>query len=256
MQDARKEAGRRTGGAGYTRPVPGWLASLLAALLPEPERGALVRRHGGDPPRASMLVGATQFVLGARLVHDSVMSHLRRGAEAMSVEFLRLAETRQVRGEEALGLTWGGAVLWLDWLLRPTSWLLLSLPVVGLLRAAAYLGPREAIAEPSVWAAARIVRAARRALGAASVRAEFGDAAAPDEVSVEGDAVLLVHTARPRAEWNDAVTIEVDGRFFRVARHDEVHLHGRRRHRYRLAAAGEHDVIRRLLRYELPPPVR
>lgn len=236
------------------RGVPRWLASLLGALLPEPERSALARRHGGDAPRASMLLGAAQFVLGARLVHDDVMSFLRRGAEAMTTEFMRLAETRQVTSEEALGLTWGGSVVWLHWLLRPTSWLLLSIPAVGLLRAAAYLGPREAIAEPSVWAVARLLRLGRRLVGAASERAEFGDAAALDEVVAEGAAILLVHAARPRPEWNDAVTIECGGRYFRVARHDEVHLHGVRRHRYRLVEAGEHDVIRRLLSYRPPPP--
>jgi hypothetical protein len=49
------------------------------------------------------------------------------------------------------------------------------------------------------------------------------------------------------------VTIEADGRFFRVAHHDRVESGGRHRHRYHLEEAPEHEVIRRLLRYQPPP---
>ena len=120
-----------------------WLASLLGALVPEPERGALVRRFGGDPPRASLLIGAVEFVAGLNFLYESGMAHFRAAGEAMAIEFLRQAERATPSTEQAMGLTLGGAVVWLAWLLRPTTWLLISIPLVGLLRSSAYLTASE-----------------------------------------------------------------------------------------------------------------
>jgi hypothetical protein len=63
---------------------------------------------------------------------------------------------------------------------------------------------------------------------------------------------LLVRTARPKREWRDGVTVEVAGSFYRVAARDLADGPAGRRHRYRLAPAPEHEVIRRLVRYAPP----
>jgi hypothetical protein len=233
-----------------------WLASLLGALVPEPERGALVRRFGGDPPRASLLIGAVEFVVGLNFLYDSGMAHFRAAGEAMATEFLRQAERATPTTEQAMGLTLGGAVVWLAWLLRPTTWLLISIPLVGLLRSSAYLTSREAVAEPAVWALLRLRSALTRLAGASRQRLEFGAADAPDEIEIADDGAVVVLSARPRPAWSELVTIEIDGRFYRVAWHDRVERDGRHRHRYRLEEAPEHEVIRRLLRYEPPAQPR
>lgn len=232
-----------------------WLASLLGALVPEPERGALVRRFGGDPPRASILIGAVEFVAGLNFLYESGMAHFRAAGEAMATEFLRQAERATPSSEQAMALTLGGAVVWLAWLLRPTTWLLISIPLVGLLRSSAYLTSREAVAEPAVWALLRLRAALLRLHGASRQRVEFGAADLPDEVEPGAAGGLAVLSARPKPAWNDLVTIEIDGRFYRVALRDRVERDGRHRHRYLLEEAPEHEVIRRLLRY-VPEPRR
>lgn len=233
--------------------MPGWLASLLAALLPEPERGDFERRWGGDPARASMAIGAAQFLAGAHLVYESARTFLYAGTAAITDEFWRQANQRSMGSDEILGFTWGGAVLWLGWLLQPTTWLLISIPLVGLLRVAAYLTTSQPVAEPVVWAAVRGASLARRIVGSASERAEFGAATSGEELVRDEAGDLLLLTPRRKPEWTEAATIEIDGRFYRIAEQDTVEAGpGRRQYRYRLVAAGEHDVIRRYLRYDPP----
>jgi hypothetical protein len=144
-------------------------------------------------------------------------------------------------------------MLWLGWLARPGSWLLLSVPLVGLLRLVSYLTVGQAVAEPAVWAGARLVGTVRRAAGRARERAEYGAAESPDQVEPGEGRELVVLTARPRPEWSDGATIGVGERFYCVAERDEVVAAGRRRHRFRLVEAPEHEVIRRYLRYDPPP---
>lgn len=232
--------------------MPPLLASLLGALLPSPERDAVARRHGGDAARASGLLGVVEFVVGLDLLYDSSIAWFQAITNEVTDAFLQVAARNSLSSGDALGFTWSGAVIWFYWLLRPATWLLISVPAVGLLRAAAYLTTRQPIAEPAVWAAVRLIQVARRALAASSERVEFGPAARPDEVEVDDDD-LLVYTPRPRPEWIPAATIEIAGRFYRVAALDETLRRCGRRHRYRLTPAGEHDVIRRLVRYEPPP---
>jgi hypothetical protein len=234
--------------------VPSWLASLLGALLPEPERGAFTRRFGGRPAPASMTLGTVEFAAGVLLVYESAMPVLRGAADAMATEFLRQADARPVTPGESLGVTLGGSVAWLAWFLSPSTWALLSIPIVGLLRVVTYMSSQEALGEPSVWALLRLGQAVCRQTRRATERATFGAADAPDEILAGENGALIVHTARPREEWRDGVTIEVAERFYRVAARDQVDRPGGRRHRYRLAPTPEHEVIRRLIRYEPPAP--
>ena len=66
------------------------------------------------------------------------------------------------------------------------------------------------------------------------------------------DGELYVFTPRRREEWPEAATVEVAELFYRPAELPPVERAGRKRYRYRLTPAGEHEVIRRLVRYELP----
>ena len=231
------------------------LGSLVGALLPEPERGTVVRRWGGDPPVASLLLGIVEVVGGMGLIYDSAIGFLRAAADRLATDFLAAAEGTPLTPDQTVGFTWGGAVLWLDWLLRPTSWALLSVFFVGLLRVVAFMTVREAVAEPSAWLLTRVVGGMRRFAASARERADFGVPGQPDEVVAGTGGDLLVLTARLRPEWNDAVTLGIGERFYRIAEQDETGGAGRRRYRYRLVEAPEHEVIRRYLRYEtaLPP---
>jgi hypothetical protein len=230
------------------------LASLAGALLPDPERTQLLRRHGGDSAWVSFLLGAAEFVAGLQWVVGSALDYLSPLAHRMADSYLEQANQRSIGSDETLGFTLGGSVLWLAWLSRPQTWFLLSIPAVGLVRTITFLSSHDAIGEPTVWAGVRLYQWFHRRAAKTHERAAFGDAAAPDEVHQDGDD-LLVHCARERAEWNDLVTIEIGERFYRRIGHEVVGSPGRgglRRHRYRLREQPEHDVIRRLIRYELP----
>jgi hypothetical protein len=228
----------------------------VGALLPDPERSAFVRRFGGRPAAASMAIGTVEFAGGLLLIYDRAMAVMRAAAEAMATEFLRQADARPVGPDETVALTLGGSVAWLAWLLTPSTWALLSIPIVGILRVASYLTTQEALGEPSVWAAIRLSQALRGQARRARVRALFAAAETPDELLPGAGGDLVVLAARPLEEWRDGVTIEIADRFYRVAERDEVERPGGRRHRYRLALAPEHEVIRRLVRYAPPPEAR
>ena len=227
-------------------------ASIAGALLPEPQRSALERRWGGDAPLVSFLLGIGQFVGGALWVYESAMGVLRPMADALATEYLAQADQRTVGAEETMGFTLGGSLLWIFWLLRPTTWFILSVPIVGLLRVAAFMTTRTSIAEPVVWALVRLVTLGRERADRARERAEFGAADEPDEVEAEGASELFVFTPRSRPTWTEGATIEATGRYYNVTGLDFVVRAGRRRFRYRLTEAGEHEVIRRYVAYELP----
>jgi len=230
------------------------LGSLLGALAPSPERDRLLRRLGGDAALASFLLGVLGFFVGIDLVHSEFMVQLHRMSHGLADGFWALADRRTPTTEEALAFTWGGAVLWLYWLLRPRTWLLLMLPVVGMARIVSFLVSREPFAEPLVWAALRAGQAVRGFAAGAGRRVAYGAADAPDELERGKDGALTVYSTRPKGEWNEYVTVEVEGRFFRIADEATVLRPGGKRHAYRLVEAGEHEVIRRLVRWEAPSP--
>jgi len=231
------------------------IGALLGAVLPAPERDAVLRRLGGDAPRASMLLGLLEFVGGTALLHDDANAFFHRLTDEVTTAFVEIANQRVPTPEEALGFTWSGAAIWLGWLLRPQTWLLISIPLVGLARVGTYLTVREPFGEPLLWAALRLKDLARELLRRGRLRLAFGAADLPDQVSRSGSTGLIVLASRPKAEWNDAVTIDVAGTHYRLLEHEEVVRPGGRRHRYHLVRIGEHDLIRRLIAYEPPQQV-
>src|SRR5262245_43840 len=166
--------------------------SIVGALVPEPERSAIERRFGGDAPLASFVLGIAEFLAGVKLVYESAMAVLGPMADQIADAYLQEANRRTVGSEETLGFTWGGAMLWIFWLLRPTTWFLLSIPIVGMLRLAAFLSTRTSVAEPTVWALARLARLGRKRIDDARELAAFGAADEPDEVEAAGDKELFV----------------------------------------------------------------
>ena len=68
----------------------------------------------------------------------------------------------------------------------------------------------------------------------------------------EADGVVVLLTSTEQPEWNDFVTLEVEGRFFKMIGHEERRMPGETFsvHAYRLREEPENAVIRRLERYE------
>jgi hypothetical protein len=228
------------------------LGSIVGAVVPEPQRSAIERRFGGDPALASLGLGLAEFFVGTKWLYENGMRMLHAMADEIATAYVAEANRRTVGADETLGFTWGGAMLWLFWLLRPTTWLLISIPLVGLLRLASFLTVRRPVAEPIVWALTRLLTYGFDRAALAKERAEFGGAGEADEIEEDADGLLFVYSARKREAWIEAATVEVGERLYRPRLLEPVERAGRRRYRYVLVPAGEHDVIRRFVRYQLP----
>jgi hypothetical protein len=230
------------------------LLDLLAALLPAPERDVLVRR-GADPARWSFVLGLLEIFLGVKLLLDSALAFDQAQSSAIATYLLDKVDPRALNSFEAkLAVTESGAIIWLAWVLRPTTWLLASLPVVGIARLVAFAATGDAFGEPFVWLILRArqllavpVRSLRR-------RSRFGPER-PDRVEREPGCGLVVLSGRPKPEWNELVSLEIGGRFYRLLRTEERPDRGWSAHAYLLKEAEPNEVLRGLLRYDPPEPV-
>ncbi len=74
----------------------------------------------------------------------------------------------------------------------------------------------------------------------------------PDRVVLEPGYDLAVLSCRPKPDWNERVTIEIAGRFYRLCRVEERRDGGRWVHAHCLKEAGPHEVFRGFVRYEPP----
>jgi hypothetical protein len=229
------------------------LYGLLGCLLPQPERAELERRRGGNPAAWSFALGIVEFVGGARLLYDDAMRTMQRLVLATSgAMFERLEGRASEDFDEWLAFTWSGALGWAGWAIRPWTWVLVSIPAVGLLRVVSYMSNQEAVGEPAVWLGLRLWGLARRRFAAAAERRRFGPERA-DRVRREADGSLLVLAARPRPEWNERVTIQIGERFYRMVGHHLRHDGGVAWHGYTLREADPNEIIRRLVLYQPPP---
>src|SRR5436309_2037305 len=125
---------------------------LLAALLPAAERDALVRRHGAEPYGWSFVLGLVELYAGLKvLLANAAAAYLGMTSEIADY-LLEHVDPRQLDSFSAkLAVTESGTVVWLVWALRPTTWLLLSVPLVGIARLVAFGVSRDAVGEPLVW---------------------------------------------------------------------------------------------------------
>lgn len=231
------------------------LLDLLAALLPAPEREALIRRSDADPALCSLLLGLIELFWGARVLLANAFATYDALTAGMAGYLVDKVDPHQLNSFDAkLAVFWSGSLVWLAWLLRPKTWLLISLPAVGVARLIAFAISRESIGEPLVWLGLRAAGLVRRAGQAAGERRHFGPER-PDRLLREPGCDLLVLSCRPKPEWNELVTIAVGDRFYRVRGVDERPDRGFHAHAYRLHEAGQNEVLRGLLHYQPPGPL-
>lgn len=233
--------------------APGPIAFLLALVLPDPERRRFALATSLDVPFWSFLIGLVEFIFGAvYMVHDALSTIARITAETMA-----LAAQDPNFGntfEERLALNWSGALNVLLWLAMPFTWFLISIPLVGMMRLVSFATAREASGELLVWAPLRIAQLLRGQQQTVAKRQRFGPPR-PDRFVTEPGADLVLLTARPQEEWNEAVTIEIDGRFYKMVSVEERRPPGERWdvYAYKLNEEPENALIRRLVGYR--PPV-
>ncbi|HSS50730.1 MAG TPA: hypothetical protein VLX28_17460 [Thermoanaerobaculia bacterium] len=230
------------------------LLDLFAALLPAPERDAFVRR-GADPARWSFVLGLLGLFLGVKLLLASALAFDQAQSSAIATHLLEKVDPRALNSFEAkLAVTESGALIWLAWAVRPTTWLLASLPAVGIARLVAFAATGDAFGEPFVWLALRARQLLAIPLRSLRRRFRFGPER-PDRVQHEPGCDLVVLSGRPKPEWNELVSLEIGGRFYRLLRTEERQDRGWTAHAYLLKEAEPNEVLRGLLRYDPPGPV-
>jgi hypothetical protein len=226
------------------------LAGPLSAFVPEEVRDRLVRTVGIDPPLWSFLVGCLQLLVGALLLVDDFMRVIPDLVALHAGTYLDQADPAKFGVDERQTLFWSGSFSWLTWVIRPKVLLLGSFALWGLVRLTAFGVTREAVAEPVVWIGYRLwelglLRPAR----AAERTVRFGPDRS-DRIERPSPESLKVFAARPKLEWNDAVTIEHEERFYRLKSLAETPGKPYWWYVYELVEEDPAAVIRRLVRYQ------
>ncbi len=224
-----------------------FLRGLWIALLPSPEREDHARRHGHDAPRWSLGFGFVQGAMGAALFFVGGLAFMRGSASILSWGMLENWQpgltTNDIRATGVIG--------WLGWFICPLSWPPAYLAMNGLVRCATFAITREAVGEPLVLGALRLIRALRLRRGRRLREEELGPVRPDRIVKENGDIVVL--TSREKSGWEEEATVEVGGRYYRLVAVDERSKDGGKTIAYKLREASSGSVIRRLVRYSPPP---
>jgi hypothetical protein len=223
---------------------------LASALLPAPERDRLRRDQGVEPSRWSFAVGMVQLICGTGMFLVGGLAFAAGQSTALSLGLLELYQP----GLSTTHFQGAGLVGWLTWFLHPAAWLYGAIAVVGLVRVVAFVAAREAVAEPIVlvslrlaqrWGERRYVRRREQTLG--PVRR---DRILPGSDERE----LIVLSCRDKPDWREEVTIEIEGRFYRLTDVEERVEGEWASVAYVLRETDDSTLIRRLIRYD-PPPI-
>ena len=228
---------------------------LLAALLPAREREELIRRRDADPYLWSFGLGLIEFFVGGYAVGKNALAYSQAASSKIATYVMEKMDPHALNDfRNRLAITESGSVIWLTWLLRPITWLLISIPLVGIARMIAFGASRDAVGEPIVWMILRVAGGVRRLLDRHSFRHRFGPVR-PDRLVREPGCDLVVLSCREKPDWNELVTIEIGERFFRRLRVEERPDRGWWAYAYLLVEAEPNEVFRGLIRYEgFTPP--
>lgn len=227
------------------------LVGLASALVPEDMRQKLVRSWGVDPPSWSFLLGLAQFFVGGLLLLGDGLSYFADEGAGHQLALVDGTTPREMANpERKLVMMWSGAFTWVTWIADPMTWFLAHIPLTGLVRLTAFGVTREAVAEPLVFLGWIVFRQLVAKPTAAAGRAARYGPLRPDRLLAEDGSDLVVLSCRPQAGWNELVTIEHDGLFYRLLSEEERRIDGWWWHCYRLRESDPTEVIRSLVRYE------
>ncbi len=225
---------------------------ILAALLPAAEREELIRRYGAEPFIWSAVLGVLEFYLGGKLLLANALAYFQTETDKIATYVVEQMDPRQLASfENRLGVFWSGSVVWLSWALHPLTWLLISIPLVGIARLVAFGVNRDAVGEPLVWLGMRVAQAVRRLFSSLERRHRFGPLR-PDRLMRGKGSELIVLSCRPKPDWNERITIEIGERFYRLQSVEERRDGAWWVHAHVLQEAHPNEIFRGLIRYELP----
>lgn len=195
-----------------TGPLMGVARGLGSAMLPNLERARYARIHDIDVPAWSFLVGMIQMLGGAGAFLFGGLAFMLAASDATSMALLE----NWFGGLSTTHFQGAGLLNWLAWFLNPLSWPFAYLALVGLARCVAFAVSREAIGDPLVTGALRLAQRA----GARREERQWQRRLGPvrrDRIVDDPGADLVVLASREKQTWNEAATIEIDGRYYRVS---------------------------------------
>ncbi len=229
---------------------------ILATLLPAQERDELIRRYDAEPFVWSAVLGILEFYFGGKLLLANALSYIQTETDRLATYVVAHLDSQPLDTfEKSLAVTWGGSVVWLAWALRPMTWLLFSIPLVGIARLVAFGVSRDAVGEPLVWLGVRATQALRRLFAKIERRRRFGPLR-PDRLLRGKGGDLIVLSCRPKSDWNERITIEINERFYRLQRVEERQDGAWWAHAHVLQEADPNEVFRGLIRYEAPARIQ
>jgi len=206
-------------------------------------------RRGAEPAGISFFLGLAEFFAGAPLLISNGLDTFKALADGNADYVVNHMDPRLLNSFEAkLAVVGSGPILWLTWALNPLTWLLASIPLVGIARMVAFATARDAVGEPLVWLPLRLAQGLGRLLRKSEKRLRFGGER-PDRLVREGSGVVIL-SSRPKPDWNERVTIEIEERFYRLRKAEERQVGNAWAYAYVLEEAGPHEVIRALVRWE------
>jgi hypothetical protein len=233
-----------------------YFLDLVAAIVPAAEREQLIYRHSAEPAGVSLLLGLAELFLGTRVLWGNALASFQQMSDAMATHVMDKVDPLALSSFDArLAISEGGLVVWLTWALHPFTWLLASIPLVGLARLTAFAVSRDVVGEPFVWVGLRAGQGIARLGRALRERRRFGPLR-PDRVVREPGWDLVVLAARPKPEWNERVTLAIGPGFYRLHRVEERPDRRWRAWAFLLKEAEPDEVFRGLLRYDPPAPPR
>jgi len=225
------------------------LFGVVLALLPGPERDRIARETGLDAARCSFLLGLVEGLTGLSLYVLGGLAFMRASAAGASMAMLE----HWWAGLTSAHFGGAGVTSWIVWPLVPAAWPSVYLAVVGLVRVAAFVITREAVGEPAVIVILRGVQRFRRTRARARKLRELGPER-PDELDPLGSGWRVL-TARPKVDWGEQTTVEIDGRHYRIADVAEIRRGPWTSIAYRLEPQPDHAIVRRLVVYDPPTDV-
>lgn len=228
-----------------------WTSAVLALVLPFPEREEAARHAWIDVPLWSFLIGLVELIVGGLVLfadwHSSIQeltARLMGDVAAADPNFGQSFEERWV-------LNWSGGLTSLVYFFRPTTWLLASIPLTGMVRTITFAASRQASGEFFVWLFVRAAQLVGGQAGKAKRSARFGPLR-PDRFVREPGSDVVLLTCRPQSGWNESVTIEIRERFYQLTGVEERRPPGESWYvyAYKLREQPENAIIRSLYRYE------
>lgn len=230
--------------------VPDPVAAVLALVLPSPEREPFARRTVLDIPFWSMMLGLVQVLGGTLYLFGDWHEEIHRITAEGMVVFAEARPGGARSFNEQLAVNWSGMLWSVFYFARPKTWLLASIPLVGMMRMITFAASREAAGELLVWLPLRIVQFFKGRVTQKVKNARFGPRR-PDRFIHEPGSDLVLLTCRACEDWNENATIQIDDRFYRLIESGERRPPGERHdvYYYKLNEQGDNEVIRRLAAY-------